>query len=223
MPTVIIRTFILYILVMIAMRLMGKRQIGQMQLSELVTVTMLSELASYAIQELSVPITYSVVPVIILTAIEILVSFLCIKSRLFSRIMDGKPSFLISRGTLNQKELAASRLTLTEVISEIRIAGYSSVSDINYMILESDGKISVIPKASSDSGTGNNASSGPDRGIDHALIIDGEIIPSALERYGKQLGNIEKYLKARNIKRPTDVFYLAINDAGETVLIRKEK
>lgn len=223
MPTVILRTFILYILVIIAMKLMGKRQIGQMQLSELVTVTMLSELASYAIQDLNVPIMYSIVPVIILTTIEITVSFLCIKSRFVSRIMDGKPSYLIYRGELNQKELASSRLTLTEVISEIRIAGYSSVSDINYMILEPDGKISVIPKTSRDLQPGGNEKSCSDKGIDHALIIDGELIPSALEKYGKGLGSIDKYLKSKKIKNVSDVFYLAVNDTGDTTLIMKEK
>ena len=223
MPTTIIRTVLLYLLIVAAMKIMGKRQIGQMQLSELVTVTMLSELASYSILDTDIPVIYSIAPVFILICIEVSISFLSVKSRTVSRLFDGKPSFIIYRGKIDRKELMSSRLTLTEVLSEIRAAGFNSISEIYYMILEPSGKVSVIPKISRQPLTPSDMKVNvTECGIDHAIIIDGELVPGALKLTGKDDRWLDSILRTNDISDVSDIFYLAINDSDAVTLIKKD-
>ena len=224
MPTTLFRTILLYLLIVAAMKIMGKRQIGQMQLSELVTVTMLSELASYSILDTDIPLLYSVAPVFVLICLEVSISFFSVKSRFISRLFDGKPAFIIYKGRLSQKELLSSRLTMTEVISEIRTSGLNSLSEVYYMILEPSGKISVIPKVCNQPLTPQDANiKTTERGIDHALIIDGELVRAGFDATGKNEQWLSKQLHSRNIKSLSEVFYFAVNDKGDITAIRKEK
>lgn len=221
MPTTLIRTVLLYLTIVGAMKIMGKRQIGQMQLSELVTVTILSELASYAILDTDTPIIYSLAPVIVLICIEVTVSFLSVKSRFLSRLFDGNPAYIIYRGKLDRRELLASRLTLAEVISEIRAAGFNSISEIYYMILEPSGKISVIPKIENQPLTPGQVNlSVRESGIDHAIIFDGKVIPEGLDAVGKNSEWLDSRLRKNNVNSLSEVFYFAVNDAGNETLIR---
>lgn len=224
MATTLFRTILLYLLIVAAMKIMGKRQIGQMQLSELVTVTMLSELASYSILDTDIPLVYSAAPVFVLICLEVSISFFSVKSRFISRLFDGKPAFIIYKGKLSQKELAQSRLTMTEVISEIRTSGLNSISEVYYMILEPSGKVSVIPRISCQPLTPDGAKLDTNEcGIDHALILDGKLVPSGLTTVGKDTHWLDKQLKIRNIKNYSDIFYFAVNDSDDITVIRREK
>lgn len=224
MATTLFRTILLYLLIVSAMKIMGKRQIGQMQLSELVTVTMLSELASYSILDTDIPLVYSAAPVFVLICLEVSISFFSVKSRFISRLFDGKPAFIIYKGKLSQKELARSRLTMTEVISEIRTSGLNSISEVYYMILEPSGKVSVIPRIRCQPLTPDGARIKADEcGIDHALILDGELVPTGLASVGKDTHWLDKQLKSRNIKSYSDIFYFAVNDSDDITVIRREK
>ena len=181
-------------------------------------------LASYSILDPDIPLVYSIIPVFILIAIEVTISYCSVKSRFISKLFDGKPSFIIYKGEINQKELVSSRITLTEVISEIRKAGYSSISEIYYMILEPGGKVSVIPKYSRQPLTPSDTKLDvTECGIDHALVIDGELIPSALPSVNKDMKWIESVLKKEQISDITDIFYLAVNDCGEITFIKKDR
>ncbi len=222
MPTVFLRTLLLYFTILFAMRLMGKRQLGQMELSELVTVTMLSELASYTIMDSDVPIFYSIVPVAVLVCLEVTISFLTMKSRLASRLFDGTPSLIINDGVLDQKELRSSRLTLGEMVSALRCAGLYSISDCRYFILEPGGKISVVPKRSGQALTPEDLGLSPqDPGIEHALILDGNVIGEGLRRIGKDRTWLWGELSSRGLSEK-EVFYMACDDAGRLTVIRKE-
>ncbi len=224
MPTTLLRTVILYLLIVTAMKIMGKRQIGQMQLSELVTVTILSELASYSILDTDIPLLYSAVPVFVLICLEVSISFFSVKSRFISKLFDGKPSFIIYKGKLDQRELLNSRLSMTEVISEIRASGINSISEVYYMILEPSGKVSVIPKVSRQPLTPADAKvETSESGIDHALIIDGEIIKTGLAAVGKSRKWLDGELKKKKADSASDVFYFAVNDGGDITFIRNEK
>ena len=221
MPTTLIRTVLLYLTIVGAMKIMGKRQIGQMQLSELVTVTILSELASYAILDTDTPIIYSLAPVIVLICIEVTVSFLSVKSRFLSRLFDGNPAYIIYRGKLDRRELLSSRLTLAEVISEIRAAGFNSISEIYYMILEPSGKISVIPKIENQPLTPGQVNLKlRESGIDHAIIFDGKVIPEGLDAVGKNSVWLDSRLRKNNVNSLSEVFYFALDDSGSETLIR---
>ncbi len=224
MPTTLFRTVLLYLLIVAGMKIMGKRQIGQMQLSELVTVTILSELASYSILDTDIPLLYSAAPVFVLICLEVSISFFSVKSRFISKLFDGKPAFIIYKGKLNQKELLSSRLSMTEVISEIRASGVNSLSEVYYMILEPSGKVSVIPKVSRQPLTPADAKvNTTEAGIDHALIIDGEVINTGLSAVGKSRKWLDGELKKKKADSLSEVFYFAVNDCGEITFIRNEK
>lgn len=224
MPTTLFRTVLLYLLIVAGMKIMGKRQIGQMQLSELVTVTILSELASYSILDTDIPLLYSAAPVFVLICLEVSISFFSVKSRFVSKLFDCKPSFIIYKGKINQKELLNSRLTMTELISEVRASGYNSVSEVYYMILEPSGKISVIPRMSQQPLTPADAKiETTEAGIDHALIIDGQLVKAGLAAVGKSRQWLESELKKKHIDSISKVFYFAVNDAGDITFAKKEE
>ncbi len=224
MPTTLIRTVLLYLIIIGAMKIMGKRQLGQLQLSELVTVTMLSELASYSILETDIPLIYSIAPVVVLISLEVAISFASVKSRTLSRLFDGKPAVLIEKGVLDIKEMENSRITMTELLSEIRASGINSLSEIYYLILEPSGKFSIIPKVCHQPLTPALANvKTEETGIDHAIILDGKIVAAGLSATGRNEDWLQKELAKRKISSPDQVFYFAMSDSGDQVVIKQKK
>ena len=146
MPTLVIRTIIIYLFLIIAMRIGGKRQIGQMQLSELITALVLSELAISPISHEDTPLLFGIAPIFIVTSLEIICAFLSTKSNAAKRFFDGVPSVIVKRGELDIRELAKNRMGIEEFISETREQGIRDISDIDYAIIEADGRLSVFEK-----------------------------------------------------------------------------
>ena len=141
-----IRTVILYLVVVIGLRIMGKRQIGEMQPSELVVAIMISDLATIPMQEVGIPIFYGIIPIFTLIIMEILLSQISLKSKKFRRLVTGKPSVIIHNGKLLREEMQKIRFNMDDLKEQLRIQGYTKVSDINFAILETNGQLSIIPK-----------------------------------------------------------------------------
>lgn len=152
MVIIVIRTIIFYVLLSLLMRLMGKRQIGEVQLSEFVAVILLSELAALPITNRDIPLMYAIVPLIIISSIEIILAFISRKCAPFRRIVDGKPIVLVKDGKLIEENLTRTRVSPDEIEAEIRVNGYRQLQEIDTIILEQTGKMSVLPKNKS----GNN-------------------------------------------------------------------
>ncbi len=228
MPTVIIRTFIIYVILELSMKLMGKRQIGEFQLSELVTTLLLSELAALPISDPDIPLMYMAMPVALIISLEVITSYLSVKNGVLRRFFSGKPSVLISRGVINQRELRRLRISCSELLSQLRQKGYGDISEINYAIVEDDGQLSVFPKADSrppNIGEYTDVTGGstpPDSGIAHALIIDGDLIEDNLRCSGKSRAFVDHQLRMAKcgIK---DVLLLLCDDTDKVTLIKKEK
>ena len=198
MATVFIRTVIIYFLFMTSVRLMGKRQVGELQLSELITTFMLSELAVNPIQDTSIPILYSLIPMLFLLVI-------------------------IKKGKLDQKELSKLRMGINELMGELRLKNISDISDVDYAILEQNGKLSVFPKSKKQSVCAEDMKINKDEsGIAHAVILDGEIDESNLKTAGKSAAWIEDYLKKHRINMET-VFLMTIDDKSSVNIIIKEE
>lgn len=207
MTTVFLRIVIVYFVTVFSIRLMGKRQIGQMQMSELVTAFFLSELAAYPVTNQNIPLTYGIIPVVALICIEVLLSFLVTKCAPLKQLLDGAPNLLVCRGVLKQKELSRARLTVEELLEELRLKDCPSLQDADYVLLESSGKISVIQK---------------DRGgLCHLLIADGVLNRRGLKGAGWTKDTLNAVLKKHNLKRK-DIFLFTVSDEGELNLIRKE-
>jgi uncharacterized membrane protein YcaP (DUF421 family) len=148
MLTILIRTVIIYLSLMIIMRLMGKRQIGQLELSDLVTTFLLSEIASMPVTDTSIPIIYAIIPMIALLTFEVTSSWFLSRFPGIKSLLSTNPATLISNGKINRKEMLRSRLSPEELIGELRQSGISDIREVRYAILEQNGKITVIQKSS---------------------------------------------------------------------------
>lgn len=222
--TIFVRTIIIYVLLLAVIRLMGKRQIGELEVSELVTTLLLSELASQPISDSNIPLVNAVVPILVLMTAEVILSYILTKSKTAKKLLNGTPSILVNKGILDQKELNKSRISVEELMGELRLKDISDLSAVNYAILEQNGQISVIPKTGE-----KNASIAdlklqvPEKGIAHALIVDGEISDYNLKILGKNREYISKLMKKNNISDIKDIFLLTIDDMETINIIRKDK
>ena len=145
--TLFIRTLITYFLLVTVMRMMGKRQIGELQLSELVITLLLSELASSPIADLDIPLLHAVIPILILLSLEVLVSLVVVKIPFLKTVFDGRPNIIIHRGKINQSELKKLRISVEELIGQIRLKNIFDIEQVETLILEQNGQFSVQPKS----------------------------------------------------------------------------
>lgn len=222
MLTVFLRTLIIYVVLIGAMRIMGKRQIGELEVSDLVTTLLLSEIATLPIENSDIPLSFSIIPIITVLTIEVVSSVVSKKCPKVSNVLNSNPNMLVCRGKLDQKELERSRISIEELISEIRQAGYSGINEVQYAILETGGKITVIPKVAYRAVTlGDLKISEKESGIAHIMVSNGMINEPNLNFIGKDA----KWLRNRLKKRHTDiddVLLMTIDDDMNETVIKKE-
>ena len=222
MTTGVIRTFIIYILLVLAMRVTGKRQIGELEISELVSTILISEIASAPISNHEVPLTFAVVPVLLIISLEVSISFLATRSALMKKIFIGSPLVLIRKGNIQAQELSKARMSLEELLCQIREHGITTIEDVSYAIMENDGTLSIIPKASARGVTtedlGLNVS---ENGIAHAVIIDGVIKKEALEGAGKDTVWLKKEISKAKVKQ-NDIFLMSVDDSDHIYIIKRK-
>ena len=215
MLTILIRLILIYIVLIGTMRIMGKRQIGEMQVSELVTTILLSELAAGPIADADIPLVFAVIPIGALVSIEVIISFL-------KPIFDGKPSILISNGRLNTEEISRVRISIEELLSQLRIAGISDIDDVNYAILEQNGQLSVIEKKSRQAVTNEDLGKKPtETGIAHAVVVDSKISDFDLGIIGKSREWLSERLTRRHANIE-DVVLFTVDDSGKENLIKRK-
>jgi len=218
-----IRTIILYIVVLVSMRLMGKRQLGELETNELVVAVLISELAANPLQDADIPLLYGIIPAIILVCCEILVSGATIKSARFRSIICGKPSMLIINGKIIQKEMIKNRFTIDELTEELRGKSIMDISKVKYAILETDGSLSVLQYPSETPVTsGQMQIPAEDTGYPVILINDGQLLHGNLKLMGYNEKWLIKQLKSRNISSLKDVYLMTVNDLGQIYIAQKE-
>ena len=223
MLKIIIHTVIIYYAMVLSMRLMGKRQLGELQASDIIITMMLSEIATAPITNPQTPIHHALVPIGILIGIEILMSYLLLKSHKLKRLFYGTPTIIINRGKLIQKEMKKNRLEIDELMSELRQKGYSDISDINYAILEENGKLSVFPYADKSPASAEDLNlSVTECGIAHVCVIDGKTIRHNLALVGWDENRLQKELKKKKLIIK-DVFLLTVDDSNNITIIKKEE
>lgn len=224
MTILFVRTIIIYAIVIFSLRLMGKRQIGQLQPSELVVAIMISDLATMPMSDVSIPLLYGIVPIFTLVVCEMLLSFLSLKSEWIRVILSGKPQILVKKGRIERKELLHSRINTDDLMEELRKAGYFSLNDVDTVILETGGTLSVIPNK--DSAPPTNKDLGVDavqQEVPYIFIADGKIRKSELTRSGKNENWVKKVLKNNGISDIKDVFLLSEDGEGNIFVQKKEE
>lgn len=220
MYTLLFRTVITFIFLVGAMRLMGKRQLGELELSELVITMLLSELASIPIADNTIPLSFSALPITVLISLEVIISYFSIKSRKLKKLVGGSPSIIINRGKICKSEMERVRMSLDELLSQLRLKDISDIGDVEYAILEENGQISVIPKYYSRCVTLSDLNiEQKEKGIIHTLVADGQISDFNLKLTGHDKSWLFSKLKKNKCKL-NDVFLFTLDDAGNINIIR---
>ncbi len=206
LTTLLVRTVIVYLLLTLSMRIMGKRQLGEMEISDLITTLLFSEIAAVPVVDQSIPLFHAIIPILILISFEIIIPFAIGKSRKVKKLVEGRPSYLIYKGELRLSEIKKNRVSLDEIMCELRNQGYFDLSDVDYALLEPNGQLSVLPKSNDE--TLRNVG-----GMMHCLVINGEIVRFNLSLVGVDENWVNKTVSAMGA-RLSDVSLLGIDDNG---------
>ena len=208
MSSIFIRTIIIYLLLSILLKVMGKRQIGELVVNDLVSTLLISEIASIPISDSDIPILSAIIPIIFIAMLEILISALKNKWHGLKHIVEGEPIYIIYKGKLMQNALAENRISINEVLTEMRTQGIGSISDVYYGILEQNGKLSLLKVDDKDN-------------VAHTVIIDGAYDKERLKHLGYDEIWLEKQLKCCGVSQK-EVFLMSVTDMGVVNIIKKE-
>ncbi len=223
MVTVLFRTIIIYLLLIIVMRLMGKRQIGELEVSDLITTFLISEIASLPITDTELPLSHALVPIVALLTLEVSIAMLLAKFPKFKKLTTARPSILIKDGEICQKAMTDARLSFDELFSELRGQSIDDVSQIKYAILEQNGKITVIQKARFRQPSAEQLHLKPkETGLFHIIIEQGSLNKHGMEQLSITKDHVSSILSKKGLALK-DIYLMMINDANETKIIPKEK
>lgn len=203
------RTLILYFCIILAVRLMGKRQVGEMQPAELVITILVSAVASVPMQDLDIPLSHGLVPVFTLIAAEVLISVLTLKWIPLRKLLAGQPVPVIRDGIIDQRGLHQLRLSLDDLNEDLRLAGVFDLRQVAFAQVETNGKLSVLQK---DGGCGPF----------FTLVSDGIFDPEALRQTGKSMKWLESILAAHGVKQVEELFLFCADRSGNIIVLKKE-
>lgn len=223
MGNIFIKTVIIYFLLLIAVRLMGKKEIGQMQPVELVAIIIIADVASVPMQNIGTPLIQGIVPVFAILIVELLLSYLNIKFQFFHKLISGKPSILIAKGQIIEKNLKKQRYSIDGLLEQIRIVGYQDINDVDYAILETSGQISVIPKTDKMCVTrGDLNIKASYVGYPRIIIMEGNIYLENLYLLGLDERWLEKKLKEKNLLKD-EIFIFVVDESKQIFFQKKER
>lgn len=224
MMTAFARTVILYFLIMIGLRLMGKRQIGELEPSELVLTMMISDLATVPMQDFGIPLLAGVIPILTLLALSMLMSQLSLQNLRFRELVCGTPAVLIRHGVIQQHTMRKNRYTLDELLEELRVQGISSVEDVKYAVLENSGQLSVLPWTRQQAPTAAQLHLEVEDNVmlPTVLINDGRVLQKNLAACGRDYAWLTAQLRKQRLSSPGDVFLLTLDEQGRISCVKKE-
>ena len=223
MLIIFFRAIILYIFVLIVMRLMGKREIGQLQPFELAIAIMIADLASIPMTDSGIPITNGIISILGLLLMHLVISFLNVKSIKAREIICGKPTILIYRGKIDEKALKKERFTINELEERLRGNNIYNLGDVEYAILETSGQVTVIQKPEKRTTTPEDFNIVPEyEGIPYDLVVDGKIMNQNLQLIGKNYNWLKKQVEKFGMK-PEEALVVTYDGKGQIFCQKKEK
>ncbi len=215
MFNVILKTVVIYFFSMFAMRLMGKRQAGELQPFELVIAVMIAEVASMPMNSSGIPITFGIIPIITLLLMHNLIAFVSMKSDKLRAFVSGKPSIIIHKGIINEKELKRLNYNFNDLFEQLRIKNVMSISDVHYAVLETNGELSIMLKPQKRNLQPEDMNLNPSNpGFCYDVIIDGKLKPKNLEALGFKEKDLLHFLSKKNIKEIKNVFVATSDETG---------
>lgn len=223
MVIAVVRSLILYLIIVLGIRLLGKHQVSELEPAEFVLALIIADIASVPMQDYGIPLLMGVIPIVTLLCLSMILSVLTMKSLKLRALLTGVPSILIRDGTVNQKEMRRTRMTLDEVLEELRLQGYTDLSSVRYAILETNGQLSVLPYARTKPPSADDLEvTVTDGGLPLVLINDGRLISTNLKRRGLDQAWLEKQLKKHGVSHVRDVFLLTVDETNKTCFIERE-
>ena len=221
MLIVFLRSIVLYIVVLIVMRLMGKREIGQLQPFELAIAIMIADLAAVPMAETGIPISNGIIPILGLLVMHLIISFLNLKSMKIREILCGKPAILIYRGKIDEKVLKKERFTLNELQERLRSSNVVNLGDVEYAILETSGQVTVIQKPDKRTTIPKDFNITPEyEGIPYDLVVDGKVMYKNLKTIGKDYNWLKKQVNKFNME-PEEALIVTF-DGGSQMFCQKK-
>ncbi len=216
------RTLILYVLVIISMRLMGKRQLGQLQPFELVVAIMFSELAAVPMQDTRIPLAHGIIPIITLLIAQMALSLITLKSIKARTIIDGKPRILIENGKIREEAFRNEMFTFNDLMEQLRIKNVPNIADVEFAILETNGQLSIIPKSQSRPVTPKdlNIQTGYE-GMPLDMIVDGHIVYEHLKKANLDENWLMAELEKYNVRDVKNVLFACLDPQGNLYLQKK--
>ncbi|MFS0644211.1 DUF421 domain-containing protein [Siminovitchia sp. 179-K 8D1 HS] len=202
--TIILRTVILYGVILVIFRVMGKREIGELSVLDLVVFIMMGEMAVIAIEQHKDPIMHTIVPMAVLLLIQIGMAFGSLKSRKFRDIVDGKPSLIIQHGKIDEKEMRKHRYNFDDLLMQLRQKDITNIGDVEFAILETSGELSVFKKS-------NNKRKGKGS-FTIPLILEGKIQQQALKESNKTEEWLKRELNSRGFGEIEDISFCSYQD-----------
>lgn len=223
MGNIFVKTIIIYFFLLLAVRLMGKKEIGQMQPVELVAIIIIADVASVPMQNVGTPLVQGIIPIFAILVVELVLSYLNIKFEFFHKLISGKPSILIAKGKIIEKNLKKQRYSIDGLLEQIRIVGYQDIRDVDYAILETSGQISVIPKREKMNVTCEDLKIKNEYvGFPRIVVMEGKVYPQNLEMLGLNKVWLKNKLKEDNVNLE-EIFILVVDESNEIFYQKKEQ
>ena len=224
MLIVVIRTLILYTLVIVALRLMGKREIGQLQPFELVVIIMISELAAIPSENVGIPLLSGIIPILVLLLTSLTLAWISLKNETARTFICGTPSILIERGKILEDELKRNRYNLTDLLEELRIKNVPNIADVEFAVLETNGQLSVFPKAQKRPAIPEDFQIVPQyEGLPLTLIMDGKLNQANLKQSNKSMEWLNRELQNQQLGQISDVLLASLDSSGKLFLQAKKQ
>lgn len=222
MFVVLIRTVVLYLFIILGLRLLGKRQLGELEPSELTLALIIADLASVPMQDNGIPLLAGLIPILVLLCVATILSVLSARSIRFRALLCGRPSIVVENGMVLEQELRKNRLTVDELMEELRIQGCPDFRDVKFAVLETNGILSVIPYAAQKPVTAAQMGQNPEEpGLSVILISDGRVLGNNLKLRGYEDVWLQNQLTAHGLKSPRQVFLLTVDELGHTYCVPK--
>ena len=223
MKLLIVRTVLIYLCVLFAMRLMGKRQLGELQPEELVSTILISNLASISIESEEVPVTASLIPLFLIAALELLGSILSFQSQKFFNLMSGRPKTVILDGQIDQNALRTLRLTTADLMEALRGKDVFDPRDVSYAVVETNGSLSVALRPEKEPATLSDLALKVQHGqATIPFVLDGQVLDDNLHWCGKDHAWLERTAQA-NTLLPQEILLLVGNETEDYLLLKKER
>ena len=219
-----LRTVILYLLIIAGIRLMGKRQVGELEPSELVLALIIADLAAVPMQDFGIPLLTGIIPILTLLCITMALSVLTMKSIRFRVLMCGRPSIVIQDGALRRNEMERNRVTIDELMEELRMQGITDITTFKYAILETNGRLSVLLRAEEQPVTAKQMGIAmEDVALPLVIINDGRLLSHNLKIRGLNETWLKKQLDAQGVHRVEDVFLMTVDEQNHVFCSPKEE